>query len=94
MPLLHNQKRKGGEALRIINQHTKIEVMKKASIILFFFAMYLASAFGQDNLNTTRIGVWPYGPGNAVAATAAPSRFMNTPTRSSPNCQEKFLWMT
>lgn len=41
--------------------------MKKASIILFFFAMYLASAFGQDNLNTTRIGVWPYGPGNAVA---------------------------
>ena len=41
--------------------------MKKASVFLFIFAFYLASAFGQDNLNTTRIGVWPYGHGNAVA---------------------------
>ena len=41
--------------------------MKKTSAILFFTIFYLASAFGQDSLNTTRIGVWPYGPGNAVA---------------------------
>ena len=41
--------------------------MKKKSIILFFFITYLASSFGQDNLNTTRIGVWPYGFGNTVA---------------------------
>jgi hypothetical protein len=40
--------------------------MKKASVVLVFFAMYLASAFGQDNLNTTRIGVWPYGWGNTL----------------------------
>ncbi len=41
--------------------------MKKTSVILFFFAFYLTSAFGQENLNTTRIGVWPYGRGNTVA---------------------------
>lgn len=42
--------------------------MKKVSFILFICVFYLASAFGQENLNTTRIGVWPYGYGNAVAA--------------------------
>lgn len=41
--------------------------MKKASVILFLCAFYLASALGQGNLNTTRIGVWPYGWGNTVA---------------------------
>lgn len=41
--------------------------MKKYSMLLFVFAIYALPAFAQENLNTTRIGVWPYGPGNAVA---------------------------
>jgi hypothetical protein len=41
--------------------------MKKSSVFLFLFAFNLASAFGPDNLNTTRIGVWPYGPSYVVA---------------------------
>jgi hypothetical protein len=41
--------------------------MKKYSMLLLVFAIYALPAFGQDNLNTTRIGVWPYGPGNVVA---------------------------
>lgn len=41
--------------------------MKKVSFILIICAFYLASAYGQENLNTTRIGVWPYGRGNTVA---------------------------
>jgi hypothetical protein len=41
--------------------------MKKSSVFLVIFALYLANAFGQGNLNTTRIGVWPYGWGNTVA---------------------------
>lgn len=41
--------------------------MKKYSMFLLVFAIYALPAFAQDNLNTTRIGVWPYGWGNAVA---------------------------
>ena len=41
--------------------------MKKTSVILFFFALYLTSVLGQENLNTTRAGVWPYGPGDIIA---------------------------
>ncbi|MBE0638178.1 MAG: T9SS type A sorting domain-containing protein [Bacteroidales bacterium] len=41
--------------------------MKKYSMLLLVFAVYALPAFAQDNLNTTRIGVWPYSWGNTLA---------------------------
>lgn len=41
--------------------------MKKYSMLMLVFAIYALPAFAQDNLNATRIGVWPYGGASVVA---------------------------
>jgi hypothetical protein len=76
--------------------------MKKYSMFLLAFAIYALPAFAQDNLNTTRIGVWPYGWGNAVAIHEdhiflSYGRVIQVYEYSDPsshNLKVRFLWMT
>lgn len=41
--------------------------MKKNSILSLLFALFFMQVAAQEDFNTSRIGVWPYGWGNAVA---------------------------
>jgi hypothetical protein len=41
--------------------------MKRKNILLLSFTICMVTVFAQNNLNTNRIGVWPYGWGNTVA---------------------------